>query len=1200
MKTKRLVFCLLLSVMLSVTFIPTFAFATSADETDVQAEQEAEVQEPETQDEAVQDEIKGTDNNPDTVVAESAKEKADGDKGVVKTKGDTKDGDELLWKASALNDEVYLGEDGRVELEVEIDLSAYGEEETPELTYQWYSWDDEAEEEIEIDGETSLNYIATEPGSYFCNVREDLGDGNYNDKNVWFYVFSGDSGDDPLWTAEPYESSVNLSKNVTEIELEVVTDVSAYAGEEEPELSYQWFGSDEDGMMQEIAGETGTTYTATETGYYYCEVTDEDGHSTHVEFWVNYETAWKVESKEYEYKLSSTVDKVELEVIADFSACEEDEIPTLSYQWFGSDEDGMMQEIEGSTGATYTATETGEYYCYVTDEHGYSNQVWFQVGYETDWSIEGSQSGYYLSKTIAEVELEVIADFSAYGEGEEPALSYQWYGPDEDGATQKIDGATGTILTATREGNYYCEVTDEEGHSNQVDFWVNYKTDWSVEAYEDEPVLSKKVTEVELKVITDTTACEETPELSYQWYMVDTEEETGQAIEGETGTSYTATETGEYYCKVTDEDDNYNYVSFWVSYETDWTVEAFERTVFLANGEAEMKVVVDTEACEEQPELSYRWYRLAEEEIIIEGATGNTCIVTETGTYYCEVSDEEGHVNYIEFDVINDFADLEDVINYAEKLELNGEVEVDGTGIFSFTPTESGKYMFYSSSGEASNADPVGRVLDEDGQEIARNDDALSESGDFNVVFEAVAEKTYYLQAINYSGTATFTVGIAPSDLAGITFIPSAEPLIASRFCDDEYYELDNDYRVGDKFILNHADGTSTEYVCEVGGEENDSLFFVDELGEKLSGVVSLDYNWRYDSENEPGSTATVTATAEYAGLTSAEFTTSIKFVMSHYHLDKTAAVDPTCETEGNIEYWTCRECGKHFSDAEGESEITEADTVIPKSHNMTHHEAKAATCEAEGNIEYWTCETCGKFFKDAEGTIEVAEADTVIPKSHNMTHHEAKAATCEAEGNTAYWACGTCGRYFSDAEGKTEIEEGSWIISHPKTYTFANAVYNGKVQKPALTIKDANGNVIDPANYTVTYVNRANAGNGTATIEFNGDKYSGTIDKTFKINKAAQKMTVKAATKTLKVKKLKKKAQTVAAITVTKQGAAPKYKKLSGSAKLTVNYNTGKITVKKKTKKGTYKIKVRVTSGANANYNAAYRDVFVTVKVKK
>ena len=49
--------------------------------------------------------------------------------------------------------------------------------------------------------------------------------------------------------------------------------------------------------------------------------------------------------------------------------------------------------------------------------------------------------------------------------------------------------------------------------------------------------------------------------------------------------------------------------------------------------------------------------------------------------------------------------------------------------------------------------------------------------------------------------------------------------------------------------------------------------------------------------------------------------------------------------------------------------------------HYLKKTDAKAATETAEGNIEYWTCKYCGKIFKDAEGKTELRQADTVIPK---------------------------------------------------------------------------------------------------------------------------------------------------------------------------------------------------------------------------
>ena len=57
---------------------------------------------------------------------------------------------------------------------------------------------------------------------------------------------------------------------------------------------------------------------------------------------------------------------------------------------------------------------------------------------------------------------------------------------------------------------------------------------------------------------------------------------------------------------------------------------------------------------------------------------------------------------------------------------------------------------------------------------------------------------------------------------------------------------------------------------------------------------------------------------------------------------------------------------------------------------------------------------------------------------------------------------------------------------------------------------------------------------------------------------------------------------------------------KVSGNKNFTVNKLNGNITVKKKTKKGTYKITVRVMSTGNAEYKASgWKTVTVKVKVK-
>ena len=148
--------------------------------------------------------------------------------------------------------------------------------------------------------------------------------------------------------------------------------------------------------------------------------------------------------------------------------------------------------------------------------------------------------------------------------------------------------------------------------------------------------------------------------------------------------------------------------------------------------------------------------------------------------------------------------------------------------------------------------------------------------------------------------------------------------------------------------------------------------------------------------------------------------------------LTKTEAVAATCTTAGNSAYWTCSACNRYYSDAEGTTEIAENSWVIPATgHTLSKTEAVAATCTTAGNSAYWTCSECNKYFSDAEGTTEIAENSWVIPATgHTLNKTEAIAATCTTAGNSAYWTCSACNKYYSDAEGTTEITENSWVIS--------------------------------------------------------------------------------------------------------------------------------------------------------------------------
>ena len=199
----------------------------------------------------------------------------------------------------------------------------------------------------------------------------------------------------------------------------------------------------------------------------------------------------------------------------------------------------------------------------------------------------------------------------------------------------------------------------------------------------------------------------------------------------------------------------------------------------------------------------------------------------------------------------------------------------------------------------------------------------------------------------------------------------------------------------------------------------------------------------------------------------------TIEDVQLEHTLAYMPAKAATCTEAGNTACYTCSHCGKHFSDEEGTREIEKGTWAVPATgHNMTAHAAVAATCTEAGHIEGYTCDNCKKHFSDAEGTDEIGENDWVVPATghnwgspevtreqtdtedgemeyvckecgevkvevvpapgrdtkHSLKKTEAVGPTCTEAGNTAYYTC-YCGKHFSDEEGTTEIQEGDWVV---------------------------------------------------------------------------------------------------------------------------------------------------------------------------
>ena len=158
-------------------------------------------------------------------------------------------------------------------------------------------------------------------------------------------------------------------------------------------------------------------------------------------------------------------------------------------------------------------------------------------------------------------------------------------------------------------------------------------------------------------------------------------------------------------------------------------------------------------------------------------------------------------------------------------------------------------------------------------------------------------------------------------------------------------------------------------------------------------------------------------------------------------------------------------------------------------------------------------------------------------------------------------------------------------------TWPSGSYTYTGKAIEPNVEIPG----LVKDADYKVTFANNVEAGTATATVTGVG-AYSGSVSKTFVIDKAEQSISAKdALAKTFKALKktgklAKNKTVNVMKLANVSAQTSVSYAKANtaGGKKIAVNANTGKVTVKAGLKKGTYKVKVKLTAPENASYLAA------------
>ena len=145
-------------------------------------------------------------------------------------------------------------------------------------------------------------------------------------------------------------------------------------------------------------------------------------------------------------------------------------------------------------------------------------------------------------------------------------------------------------------------------------------------------------------------------------------------------------------------------------------------------------------------------------------------------------------------------------------------------------------------------------------------------------------------------------------------------------------------------------------------------------------------------------------------------------------------------------------------------------------------------------------------------------------PEAHNYNAVVTARATTSKNG-TVEKECSVCEYRTTDT------------IYYPKTIKLSttNYTYNGKVNKPSVSIIDANGKTVSSANYNVSYATgRKNVGRYKVTVTFKGDKYSGSKYTYFYINPKGTSISKVSGAKKAFTVKWKKQSSKMATSTIT------------------------------------------------------------------
>lgn len=160
-------------------------------------------------------------------------------------------------------------------------------------------------------------------------------------------------------------------------------------------------------------------------------------------------------------------------------------------------------------------------------------------------------------------------------------------------------------------------------------------------------------------------------------------------------------------------------------------------------------------------------------------------------------------------------------------------------------------------------------------------------------------------------------------------------------------------------------------------------------------GNITIDNSKNITFEIAEGSTLEITGTLDIQGKVTIKGEGKLIIPeQGNVNIDPDAALDvaPNAKFENNGKISNNGELT--IPDTSTGSGTIEGTGTTEKAHNAKHFESKAPTCDADGNIEYWYCETCDKYFSDKDLTQEISK-ENIILKALGHKYKNGKCTAC-------------------------------------------------------------------------------------------------------------------------------------------------------------------------------------------------------------